>query len=59
MATCHLQRFNIWLAETMALSDGFDDAFIMKHDMQNMLKRDIPIIIITNSLSLFDVMMTC
>jgi hypothetical protein len=42
-------------AETMALADAFDSAYSLKHDLQAMLCREVPITVYTDSLSLFDV----
>ena len=42
-------------SETMALADGFDMAYMIKHDIQRMTKTKIPLYILTDSLSLFDV----
>jgi hypothetical protein len=39
----------------MALADGFDWAYLRKHDLQMMLKHNVPIIMLTDSLSLFDI----
>ena len=43
-------------SETMALADSFDMAFTIRHDLQNITRIQIPIIILTDSLSLFDVL---
>jgi hypothetical protein len=43
-------------SETMALADAFDKAFAIRHDMQDITRRSIPIVILTDSLSLFDVL---
>jgi hypothetical protein len=43
-------------SETMALADAFDMAFTIRHDLQNITLLQIPIIILTDSLSLFDVL---
>jgi hypothetical protein len=43
-------------SETMALADAFDAAYSLKHDLQSILQRKIPITIFTDSLSLFDVL---
>jgi hypothetical protein len=42
-------------SETMALADAFDMAFTIRHDLQNITRLQIPIIVLTDSLSLFDV----
>jgi hypothetical protein len=42
-------------SETMALADAFDMAYALKHDIQTIIKQRVPIVIITDSLSLFDV----
>lgn len=39
----------------MALADGFDMAYMIKHDLEKMTKTRIPLHILTDSLSLFDV----
>jgi hypothetical protein len=39
----------------MALADAFDMAYALKHDIQTIIKQRVPIVIITDSLSLFDV----
>eukprot|EP00171_Calliarthron_tuberculosum_P001031 IDg1031t1 len=46
---------SVLASETMAFADAFDTAFILKHDLQRMINQSIPIIMITDSLSLFDV----
>jgi hypothetical protein len=43
------------LGSELALADGFDVAYIFKHDIQRMAKRNVPITIFRESLSLFDV----
>ena len=43
-------------AETLAFTDGFDNAFLIKHDMQCMLGREIPLLMDTDSKILFDVL---
>jgi hypothetical protein len=43
-------------SETMALADGFDVAFSICHDLQIITGKSIPIVILTDSLSLFDVL---
>jgi hypothetical protein len=43
-------------SETMALADAFDMAFSIRHDLQNITQLQIPINILTDSLSLFDVL---
>ena len=42
-------------SETMAFADAFDMAYAMKNDIHNMTSLDIPIVMLTDSLSLFDV----
>jgi hypothetical protein len=42
-------------SETLALADAFDMAYALKHDLKTILKQKVPIIILTYSLSLFDV----
>jgi hypothetical protein len=41
--------------EVMAFGDVFDTAMIIRHDLQNLLHRNVPIIILTGSLSVFGV----
>jgi Reverse transcriptase (RNA-dependent DNA polymerase) len=41
--------------EVMAFADGVDMAVMLKHDIERMLDRTIPIQVFTDSLSLFDV----
>ena len=42
-------------SETMTFADAFDMAYAMKNDLHNMTSLDIPIVMLTDSLSLFDV----
>ena len=42
-------------SEMMAFADGFDFSFSLKHDLQKILNQDVPLIMLTDSLSLFDV----
>lgn len=42
-------------SETMALADAFDVAYSLMHDMQRVMGQRVPITILTDSLSLFDV----
>lgn len=42
-------------SETMALADGFDVAYMIKHDLEKMTRSKLPLYILTDSLSLFDV----
>jgi hypothetical protein len=42
-------------AETMALAEAFDAAYSHKHDVQGILKKEVPITLYTDSLSLLDV----
>lgn len=42
-------------SEIMAFADAFDMAFVLKHDIEAMIKKTLPIVMITDSLSLFDV----
>lgn len=44
-------------SEAMALSDAFDMAYILKHGLQRMTSTKIPIVVLADSLSLFDVIM--
>jgi hypothetical protein len=39
---------------TMALADAFDVAYELKNDIEMILKQNVPIAILTDSLSLFD-----
>jgi hypothetical protein len=39
----------------MALDDAFDIAYALKHDIETIIKQNVPIVILTDSLSLFDV----
>ena len=39
----------------MALADGFDVAYSMRHDIERMTGKKIPLSVFTDSLSLFDV----
>jgi hypothetical protein len=41
--------------ETLAMSEGFDTAFILRHDLQEMTGLDIQLLIMTDSKSLFDI----
>jgi hypothetical protein len=41
--------------EKMALADAFDMKYALKHDIEMIMKQNIPIVILTDSLSLFDV----
>lgn len=43
-------------AETLAFSDAFDNAFIIKHDLQRMLGRALSLLMLTDSKILFDVL---
>lgn len=43
-------------AETMAFADTFDDAFSLKSDLASILGKTIPLLILTDSKPLFDVM---
>ena len=36
-------------AETLAFTDGFDNAFPIKHDMQRMLGKELTLLVITES----------
>jgi hypothetical protein len=42
-------------SETMALADAFDMAYALKHNIETIIKQNVPIVILTDSLSLFDV----
>jgi hypothetical protein len=39
----------------MALANVFDMAFALKLDIETIIKQNVPIVILTDSLSLFDV----
>jgi hypothetical protein len=39
----------------MAFADGFDAAYLLKHDLQTVLKRSVDILMYTDSMSLFNV----
>jgi hypothetical protein len=43
-------------AETMAFADAFDAAFALKSDLVSILGKPIPLLILTDSKPLFDVM---
>lgn len=43
-------------AETLAFVDGFDNAFLIKHDLERILARHIPLLMMTDSKALFDVL---
>lgn len=43
-------------AETLAFVDSFDNAVLIKHDLQRMLSKDIPILMLTDSEPLFRVL---
>jgi transposase InsO family protein len=43
-------------AETMAFADTFDASFAIKHDLESMLGQRIPLLILTDSRPLFDVL---
>lgn len=42
-------------SETMALADGFDAAYAIRHDVERMTGKRVPLSVFTDSLSLFDV----
>ena len=42
-------------SETMNLADAFDMAFTLRHDLEHMIQQSIPIIMITDSLLLFNI----
>lgn len=42
-------------SEVMAFADGFDVAYSLKYDLQVILNQQIPLVMLTGSLSLFDV----
>jgi hypothetical protein len=43
-------------AETMALADPFDSAFSLKCDLTSILRRPLPLLVLTDSKPLFDVL---
>jgi hypothetical protein len=43
------------VAETLAFVDAFDNAFIIRHELSRMLSKDIPLLMMTDSRALFDV----
>jgi hypothetical protein len=43
-------------AETMAFADTFDAAFAIKHDLESMIGKFVPLLILTDSRPLFDVL---
>lgn len=40
-------------AEVLAFADGFDYAYLLRHDLKRMLNKDIPLAMLTDSESLF------
>lgn len=48
---------SVLVYETMALADGFDMAYILKHELKAILGQESPIAVYTDSLSLFEVIM--
>jgi len=42
--------------ETLAFSHGFDSAYLLQHDLQSMLGRKLPLLMLTDSLPLFNVL---
>ena len=43
-------------AETKAIAEAFDSAFILKHDLENAISRTIPLLMLTDSQALSDVL---
>ena len=39
----------------MALADAFDMAYTLRHDLEHMIQQSIPIVMMTDSLSLFKI----
>ena len=46
-------------SEVLAFSDAFDMSYAIKHDLQALLNQEIPLVMMTDSLSLFDVITKC
>ena len=46
---------SVLAAETLAFSEGFDQAFALQHDIKQMSGKRIPITMLTDSQSLFDI----
>jgi hypothetical protein len=42
--------------ETLAFADGFDNAFILRHDIENMFGQPVPLVMYTDSQALFNVL---
>lgn len=40
-------------AEVLAFADGFDYGYLLRHDLQRIVRNDIPLAMLTNSDSLF------
>jgi hypothetical protein len=43
-------------SETLAFAQGFDTAFLIRHDLENLLGKTIPLIMLTDSKALFDIL---
>jgi hypothetical protein len=43
-------------SETLAFAQGFESAFLIRHDLENLLGKTIPLIILTDSNALFDIL---
>ena len=43
--------------KVLELADAFDMAYSLKHDRQPIIKQNIPLVILTNILSLFDILL--
>jgi hypothetical protein len=42
--------------ETLPFADGFDNAFILRHDLESMLGQPVPLAMYTDSQALFNVL---
>ncbi len=42
--------------ETLAFVDAFENTFIFRHDLSHILRQNIPILMLTDSKALFDVL---
>ena len=46
-------------SEVLVFSDAFDMFYAINHDLQSLLKQEVPLVMITDSLSLFDIITKC